>query len=158
MVSGVNKLNIDAAPHVAGESYGADGVVRNHEGFVMASISKSFNGCISPYLEEFYAILEGLRFARDHELDISLVESDCANYVKAVQVPPIHAQEGGLLVSITDLASYPPALKCNFVLREANCIAHTLPRNVVLVFPYMEWVGESPKFILDVFMADINNN
>ncbi|KAK3205554.1 hypothetical protein Dsin_019600 [Dipteronia sinensis] len=81
---GFYKVNINASLDVANHGIGIGLVIRDHQGFVMASSSQRLEVCFSPQIAEAMAIKRGIQFAFDTGLVLVVVESDALSVVKMV--------------------------------------------------------------------------
>ena len=115
------------------------------------------NADLSPPLAEAYAILGGLRLAKDLGLDRIVVRSDCLEVVNAVRneiVPP--AELGTLLedIKVRRLNFY--ICDFSFLPRSCNVAAHDMARFALRFDSDSRWLGVvSPCALRDVINDQI---
>ncbi|XVF29958.1 hypothetical protein REPUB_Repub16aG0015900 [Reevesia pubescens] len=126
------KVNVDAA--FMGQSKEAKiGIVaRDSDCNILFSATIHLYNIASSYMGEVYAILEGLKMARQMHLDSVILESDCQVAVLEFRRSGRSLKEGSCLLDEAKLLAFSfTSCIVSFVRRSANSLAHNLAKTPV---------------------------
>ena len=152
---GTLKLNVDAAVIRGSGFIGAGGIVRNDEGKVLGAFSVKFPGFFDVLLGELVALRTGLSFAHDSGFNISEVEGDSLNAIRAVTGLPSPDHAGTMANDIRRLLALTGGGSCKYVPRSGNKVAHHLARMAYSVNDDCFWQEDYPPNIHKYVMADL---
>lgn len=122
------KLNVDASVLNNGSAVGVGGLIRNSSGQVMGAFSRRISGCFSPFAAECLALREGLLFAKNRGLRVSLLESESCNAVRAINGAFLFAAECPIINDVKLLMEEAGCGTCSHIPRKCNMAAHTLAK------------------------------
>ncbi|PON54302.1 hypothetical protein TorRG33x02_302990 [Trema orientale] len=77
-------MNVDTAIYIELRVVDFGVIVPNDLGMCICACAKNTAAYFDPFTTELAAIREGLLFAKEYGLQISLVESDCLNTIQAI--------------------------------------------------------------------------
>ncbi|KAK2655104.1 hypothetical protein Ddye_008156 [Dipteronia dyeriana] len=127
-VTGIFKVNTDAAIDSKVGRVGFGIIIRDCEGFVLASIGQAMMANFPPQLSEALALMKGIQFAYDSRL-WPQCESDALAVVNLVcSNDPIFAEIGIVIQDIKSLLFNCNGNSISFVPRKANMAAHCLAK------------------------------
>ncbi|CAM0877827.1 unnamed protein product [Alopecurus aequalis] len=126
---GTVKINVDAA-FVSESGASAVGVMaRDHRGVVIAAMCRIIGNCRDAEEAETVAILTGMQLGIDLDMHVSILESDCAAAVKAVNCSGVNLSETwSLFKEIGKAKTRLPDCVVSFTRRNLNSAAHELAR------------------------------
>ena len=124
------KVNFDGAVFREVQRAGVGVVVDNVEGYVLASMAKTFHLPFSIAVVEVIAAKKALQFAKDIELCSIILKGDSKIAINGLNSTNSFLNEyGHLLVEAKEVASQMVAVECQHVPRQANKSAHNIARH-----------------------------
>uniref|UniRef100_A0A803QHW9 Reverse transcriptase domain-containing protein n=1 Tax=Cannabis sativa TaxID=3483 RepID=A0A803QHW9_CANSA len=149
------KLNVDAAVNATSQTLGVGAIVRDHNGLVVAAISKPAQGCFHSDEMEAKALFHSLNWALQQQLQITHIETDSLRVFNAL----IHTSIDlscflDLIIDVCCLLSFFPEATISHVMRNANHVAHGLAKHALELDQDFCWVGEIPYHIFTTVVND----
>nr|XP_023899473.1 uncharacterized protein LOC112011331 [Quercus suber] len=142
------KINTDAAVFSASKSVGIGVVVRDHEGSVLAALSKRMPLPLGPLEAEAKAMHEAISFAKDIGLQDVIFETDSTTIFDALH--DISTAPTCIDNIIQDTHHSLQAFRKSQILhvkRLGNKPAHTLARHAKGIDDFATWIEETPPCI-----------
>ncbi|KAK2657606.1 hypothetical protein Ddye_010658 [Dipteronia dyeriana] len=137
----IYKINCDAT--LAGRLVGVGIVIRDSEGFVMASSSQKIEVTLSPQVAEAVAIFRGIKLTIETSLTSCCIESGAEVVVGWINSKnPLCSKIGVVIDDIHVLLEQVHCGSINFVSRKANQVAHMLAKNGISFVENMFWLEE----------------
>ncbi|KAK3188547.1 hypothetical protein Dsin_028108 [Dipteronia sinensis] len=144
---GFYKINCDAAIDSKTSRIGIGIVIRDANGFVMASSSQVFAAAFNAQIMEAMGILRAILFSIDCGMSPCVLESDAEVVVNWINKGShFDSVCGGILSDISSLSVERGGLSFCFVPRQANEVAHCLAKNVLRSNHDLFWMEELPIF------------
>uniref|UniRef100_A0A803P9C5 Reverse transcriptase n=1 Tax=Cannabis sativa TaxID=3483 RepID=A0A803P9C5_CANSA len=150
------KLNVDAALDSSRSKIGIGVIVRNSAGQVVGAMSKPAVGNFKSQEMEAKAMFVGLSWAKQYQIPIDYVETDCLMLVNALNGCISHNSSFfGLVSDVTFHLSSFSNVCVSHVKRDANQAAHNLAKQALQLDNDCMWLGEIPSTIFSVV---VNNS
>ena len=142
------KVNTDAAVFKNSKSVGIGVVVRDHEGSILAALSKRLPLPLGPLEAEAKAMEEAISFTIDIGLHEAIFETDSLALSRALidmSTVPIIIENciGGIHLKLQNFRQS----HVQHVRREGNKPAHTLAHHAKGIDNFVTWIEETPSFI-----------
>ncbi|KAM6563586.1 hypothetical protein CsatB_023584 [Cannabis sativa] len=149
------KLNVDVAVNTVDKILGVGAIVRDHDGQVVAALSKPIQGCFRSDEMEAKALFHALNWITQLDLEIDYVETDALRVSSAIN----HASSdlsafSDLILDVRCLLSFFPGIVVSHVKRNANQAAHGLAKYALGLDVDTCWRGEIPTPIFSVVVND----
>ncbi|KAK3230415.1 hypothetical protein Dsin_002296 [Dipteronia sinensis] len=152
---GMYKINCDAAIGSADRLVGFGIVIRDSEGFVMASSSQRIEASFTPQVAEALAISRGLQLAIDTGLHPCRIASDAKIVVDWINSGEVLCSEiGNVIADISTLLENEHCVSINFVSRKVNQVAHVLAKNGLVCAEDLFWLEEFPSCVGSLVAAE----
>ena len=149
------KANVDGAIFKETNKAGIGVVVRDSQGWVLATLLEKVEGVQDAEVIEALAIRRAIRFAIETRFNCVIIESDSLLVVKTVQdTDEITCHIGSIIDDVKHLSKAMKSCEFHHTKREANQVAHTLARNAIHVDTEMAWLEEIPPCVFDVIRMD----
>jgi ribonuclease HI len=149
------KMNVDAAFCPESSEAAAGIAVRNHLGEIIAAASIVLDKCRDAEEAEATAIWAGLKFAVHHNLKPSVLESDNAVAVAAINSPlPNNSANWHVYSNIKRLRDVLPGCAIFRIGRKGNGVAHDLARMARRSGVSNAWLNPIPTVISDLCKQD----
>ncbi|KAF4403948.1 hypothetical protein G4B88_014404 [Cannabis sativa] len=124
---GTLKLNTDAAVSTHQNRTGGGALVRDHSGKVLAATAFNRMGQMQPQVAEGWVLLEGLKWCRDHGLNIQHIEVDCKNLLTNLQSTNENLSSYGTIINaIRRMLYLLPTVTLHHTRQQGNTAAHNL--------------------------------
>ena len=131
-------------------------VIRDHNGLVLASMSKQIPQLYSALEVEAMAASTTLSFATQLGFQWAILESDSLTLATALQNNSTFLSSEGLLMEdIKFHASSFIQLRYSHVKREGNNVAHKLAKHALYISEFSVWMEDVPPPLLPVVLRDI---
>ena len=141
------KVNTDAAVFKNSKSVGIGVVVRDHEGSVLAALSKCLPLPLGPLEVEAKAMEEAISFTIDIRLQEAIFETDSlalSGALTDMSTVPITIENcRGIHLKLQNFRQS----RVQHVRREGNKPAHTLAHHAKEIDNFVTWIEETPSFI-----------
>uniref|UniRef100_A0A803NTZ9 RNase H type-1 domain-containing protein n=1 Tax=Cannabis sativa TaxID=3483 RepID=A0A803NTZ9_CANSA len=149
------KLNVDAAINTADKILGIGAIIRNHDGQVVAALSKPVQGCFRSDEMEAKALFHALNWITQLSLKIDYVETDALRVSSAINNASSDLSSfSDLILDVRCLLSFFPGIVVSHVRRNANQAAHGLAKYALGLDVDTCWRGEIPSPIFSVVVND----
>ena len=149
------KVNFDGAIFSQDGLAGAEVIIRDEHGLVMAALSQQIPSPASVEMVEVLAARRALVFAKELGFDRLILEGDSEAVIKAILGDYMDCSYlGHVLKDIKFLFSSFSFISVKHIHREGNCVAHKLARRAIRD-PFLVWMETVPPDILDVYQRDI---
>jgi ribonuclease HI len=146
-----NKLNIDAAYYDESNSEATGAILRDFEGnFVDASV-KYIPHVSSAPMAEAYAMEEGLALAASVGCNRIVAESDSSEVVQACKGEEVWLNDSSAIYADCINLVATGTVSFNHIVKEANKVAHELPRVCFLNKGSCNWVDEPLVYLGQAF-------
>ncbi|XP_060964803.1 uncharacterized protein LOC133033794 [Cannabis sativa] len=146
------KLNVDAAVNTAGKVLGIGAIVRNHDGQVIAALSKPVQECFRSDEMEAKTLFHALNWIIQLSLKIDYVEADALRFSSAINNASLDLSSfSDLILDVRCLLLFFPGIVVSHVRRNANQAAHGLAKYALGLDVDTCWRGE---FLLSVIVND----
>uniref|UniRef100_A0A803NTN0 Reverse transcriptase domain-containing protein n=1 Tax=Cannabis sativa TaxID=3483 RepID=A0A803NTN0_CANSA len=151
------KLNVDAATISEDKKLGVGAVLRDHNGIVIAALSKMAQGSFRSDEMEAKALFHALNWASQSQLPITHIETDALRVSAALNSNSVDLScFSDLITDVRCLLSFFPNVLVSHVKRSANQNAHGLAKFALGLDEDMSWIGEIPYPIFTVVVNDFN--
>ncbi|GJN09880.1 hypothetical protein PR202_ga27928 [Eleusine coracana subsp. coracana] len=151
------KINVDACYIEQTGQASAGIIIKDHRGATLISSWRLLPRCVSSEEAELLACREGLMLARQWTKLPLILESDCANYVTAMQWPDgSRSHMTHILQDVKDLMQQGSELKMNRVKRKQISIAHELARYARRKLSSAVWIARVPPALEQDVIAETN--
>ncbi|KAK3221985.1 hypothetical protein Dsin_009010 [Dipteronia sinensis] len=155
-LEGHYKVNPDAAIDIQQGRLGLGFVIRECQGFVLASGASRLEVEYSPKVAEATAILRGINFALETGLTPTIVETDALGVVDLVNGDCSISTEIGLIVQdIKDKLRTSSIGPVVFVPRKANMVADALSKMALVLDDDRFWMESYPPGVERVVLEDL---
>uniref|UniRef100_A0A803NW04 Reverse transcriptase domain-containing protein n=1 Tax=Cannabis sativa TaxID=3483 RepID=A0A803NW04_CANSA len=149
------KLNVDAAINTTDKILGIGAIVRNHDGQVVAALSKPVQGCFRSDEMEAKALFHALNWITQLSLKIDYVETDALRVSSAINNASFDLSSfSDIILDVRCLLSFFPGIVVSHVRRNANQAAHGLAKYALGLDVDTCWRGEIPSPIFSVVVND----
>ncbi|KAM6558713.1 hypothetical protein CsatA_027952 [Cannabis sativa] len=139
------KLNVDAAVNSVTKVLGVGALVRDHDGQVIAALSKPTQGCFRSDEMEAKALFHSLNWALQQQLHITHIGTDALRVFHALTTTSIDLSSfSDLILDVRCLLSFFPEARVSHVKRNANHAAHGLAKHALELDQDVCWLGEIP--------------
>ena len=109
-----------------------------------------------PYIVECLAIRKALKFAKDSDLCVAIVESDSLNVVNAIRKVDEFALERPIIDDIFLLCGNVGGGTCCFTLRNENKATHKLAQFSLSLNSVMYWMEDISNCISHIVVSDLD--
>uniref|UniRef100_A0A803P4A1 Reverse transcriptase domain-containing protein n=1 Tax=Cannabis sativa TaxID=3483 RepID=A0A803P4A1_CANSA len=128
------KLNMDAAFNATSNKIGFGAIIRDSNGIVRAAMSHPIHGCCRPQEMEAKGLFYSLKWARQCNFRVDLVETDSLILADSLKKSTLNRSSfQDLLFDVKTQLSYLPSVCVNHVRRDANQAAHDLAKQVLVL-------------------------
>ncbi|KAK6118987.1 hypothetical protein DH2020_047273 [Rehmannia glutinosa] len=147
---GTFKLNTDASTKV-GSGTGIGAVLRDHEGKVIASLSKHLSPEYPIEIGEAIACREGINLARSIQCSNLLVEADCIQLVNGIASDQKdYSYLGKIVEDIRAGQEFFNSAPLSHISRKANTLAHSLARHAFSMPCNSQYLGPLPPDLVNI--------
>ncbi|KAM6564221.1 hypothetical protein CsatB_024219 [Cannabis sativa] len=149
------KLNVDAAFDEACNKIGFGAIIRDSNGNVKAAMSHPINGCCLPQEMEAKGLFYSLKWARQLNFKVDMVETDSLILANALRKTASNRSSfQDLIFDVQTELSYLPTVCVNHVYRDGNQAAHGLAKQALVLDNVCTWLEDFPSAILSVVVKD----
>ncbi|KAF4369526.1 hypothetical protein F8388_019395 [Cannabis sativa] len=142
---GTLKLNTDAAVSTHQNRIGGGALVRDHSGKVLAATAFNRMGQMQPQVAEGWVLLEGLKWFRDHGLNIQHIEVDCKNLLTNLQSTNENLSSYGTIINAIRRMLYSlPTVTLHHTRQQGNTAAHNLAQMSIGLDNTWSWNSQDP--------------
>lgn len=154
-LSGELKLNLDGALFEEQNRYGVGLVVRDEKGLLVEARTKLFVGTVQPEIAEAVGFKEALSWIKGSHWNKVTLESDCLVAIQSIRNKTnMISLFGDIINDCRSLLLELPLVKCIFVKRSANVVAHSFAR-ASLSYPDRSFsLGDVPTDLLPHLVAE----
>ena len=150
------KVNVDGAIFKETNEAGIDVVVRDSQGWVLATLSEKVKGVQDAKAIEALAIRWVIRFAIETSFSCVIIESNSLSVIKAIQDNVESTCDVGYIIDdVKHLSMAMKSYEFHHTKREANQVAHTLVRKAIQFDTEMAWLEEIPPCVSVVIRNDV---
>ena len=150
------KINCDRAIFKEQKKSGCGAVIRDSNGFVLASMSKLLPKQYTPMEIEALATSSALEFAAELGFNRAILETDSQVLPNALRNNITYLSSFGLLIEdIKCNASLFNQLLCSHVKREGNIVAHNLVKHFISIYDFSMWIETVSPLFISLVLADI---
>ncbi|KAK9950614.1 hypothetical protein M0R45_006095 [Rubus argutus] len=150
------KINCDGAYKTELELGGIGVVVRNEDGNVIASLSRSIPVVSSAFHTEVEACRAALLLASQQGWDDFILETDCANLVSTLErIGEDFSEYGRIIDDCREYMLTFNTIEIRHIYREANCVANRLAHIASISTIDKLCLNETPSIIEDVLIEDM---
>jgi ribonuclease HI len=151
------KINWDTGVDIKNGKVGLGVVIRDRQGRMWASRSRTVRGCLDPITGELLAALMVVHLCREMGIQNALFEGDAKVVVEAITSGDLdESSRGHLLEDIRVSLRGVPRWKLNFVRREGNKVAHQLAAWALREEVNKVWLYHPPIWLQSLLKADIS--
>ena len=149
------KINFDGALFSKEQKSGIGVVVRDAQGEVLASQSRTLSHVYSPFEVKGMATTSALQLASELGFQEVTLEGDCQVLMHALKYDsPFLSTDGIILDAVRSKARCFSKLHYSHVKREGNMVAHALAHFALNVTDYRVWMEDVPPQILSFVLVD----
>ncbi|XP_060973570.1 uncharacterized protein LOC133038930 [Cannabis sativa] len=151
------KMNVDAGTNLEQKKLGVGAIIRDHEGKVVAALSKIVQGSFRSDEMEAKSLFHALNWASQLQYPVTHIETDALRVSSAILSNATNLSSfSDLIFDVRCLISSFPGILISHVKRTANQAAHGLAKFALGLDEDMCWVGEIPYPIFSVVVNDFN--
>uniref|UniRef100_A0A803P559 Reverse transcriptase domain-containing protein n=1 Tax=Cannabis sativa TaxID=3483 RepID=A0A803P559_CANSA len=151
------KLNVDAGTNLEQKKLGVGAIIRDHEGNVVATLSKIVQGSFRSDEMEAKSLFHALNWASQFQYLVTHIEIDASRVSTALLSNATDLSRfSNLIFDVRCLISSFPGVLISHVKRSANQAAHGLAKFALGLDEDMCWVGEIPYPIFSVVVNDFS--
>uniref|UniRef100_A0A803NF84 RNase H type-1 domain-containing protein n=1 Tax=Cannabis sativa TaxID=3483 RepID=A0A803NF84_CANSA len=151
------KLNVDAATNYEQKKLGIGAILRDHDGMVVAALSKVVQGSFRSDEMEAKSLFHALNWATQSQLTITHIETDALRVSTALNSATNDLSSfSSLIFDVRCLLSFFPGVLVSHVKRSANQAAHGLAKFALGLDDDISWMGEIPYPIFSVVVNDFS--
>uniref|UniRef100_A0A803QAH8 Reverse transcriptase domain-containing protein n=1 Tax=Cannabis sativa TaxID=3483 RepID=A0A803QAH8_CANSA len=149
------KLNVDAAFDDTRKRIGFGAIIRDSTGKVKAAMSHPIDGCCRPQDMEAKGLFYSLKWARQLNFKVDMVETDSLILVNALRKSTSKSSSfQDLIFDVQTQLSYLPIVCVHHVYRDGNQAAHGLAKHALVLDNVCTWLEDFPSAILSVVVKD----
>uniref|UniRef100_A0A803QCM2 RNase H type-1 domain-containing protein n=1 Tax=Cannabis sativa TaxID=3483 RepID=A0A803QCM2_CANSA len=149
------KLNVDAAFDEGRNKIGFGAIIRDSNGKVRASMSHPINGCCQPQEMEAKGLFYSLKWARQFNFKVDMVETDSLILANALRKSTSNRSSfQDLIFDVQTQLSYHPTVCVNHVYRDGNQASHGLAKQALVLDNICTCLEGFPLAILSVVVKD----
>uniref|UniRef100_A0A803Q8I6 Reverse transcriptase domain-containing protein n=1 Tax=Cannabis sativa TaxID=3483 RepID=A0A803Q8I6_CANSA len=154
-ISGL-KINVDVVVNQERKVLGVGAIVRDHQGSVVAALSKPVQGCFRSDEMEAKALFHSLNWALQLQLQLTNVDTDALRVSSAINSLSKNLSSfNDLIMDVSCLLSFFSGVTISHVKRNANQAAHGLAKYALELDEDVCWMGEVPNPIFSVVVNDL---
>ncbi|XP_060962040.1 uncharacterized protein LOC133032190 [Cannabis sativa] len=140
------KLNVDAAFDEACNKIGFGAIIRDSNGNITAGMSHPINGCCLPQEMEAKGLFYSLKWARQLNFKVDMVETDSLILANALRKSTSNRSSfQDLIFAVQTELSYLPTVCVNHVYRDGNQAAHGLAKQALVLDNVCTWLEDFPS-------------
>ena len=149
------KINFDGALFSKEQKSGIGVIIRDAQGVVLVSLSRTFSCVYSPFEVEGVVAASTLQLVFELEFQEVILEGDCQFLMHALKYDsPFLSTDSIILDVVRSKARCFSKLQYSHVKREGNKIDHVLARFALNVTYYRVWMEDVPLQIHSFVLAD----
>ncbi|XP_075665622.1 uncharacterized protein LOC142635327 [Castanea sativa] len=153
--SGFFKINVDGASDDGGGNSCIGVIIRDSSGSSIGALSMVLPSCYPAEITEAFALLQGVLFALEMQVNQAIFESDALSIILALSSGAAGSDFGHILEDIR--AASRSLSHCSFhhLIRDGNKAVHSLAKEAILSGQSKIWKGTSPPCIWNILRDDI---
>ena len=129
-------------------------MIRNHQGFVIASLLQKFSQAFAPLEVEVLAAAQALEFAAELGIKHTVLEGDSLMLIQVLKNGCIDLSPCGLLLDdVRYRSNFFTQLNYFYVKREDNKVIYCLTQYVVNIPGFLVWMEDVPFFFFFFFFT-----
>nr|POF20470.1 hypothetical protein CFP56_63887 [Quercus suber] len=153
--SGFFKVNVNGATENGGGNSCIEVVIKDSSGFPISALSSVLPSCFSAEITEAYALLHGVLFALELQIDQVIFESDALSIILSISSEFAGSDFSHILEDIKAASSTFSHCSFHHLKRDGNRAAHTLAKEAKSSCQSKIWKGFSPPCILNILREDL---
>ena len=150
----VYKINVDGATAGIGCRSSVGVVIRDSRGMAVAAVCNVLNGNYGAAVTEAFAVEEGIRLAKEMELQRIIVESDSCEVVDVINESSCNGEFGMVIQGSLELLRFFRSWKMQHLKRDYNRATHELAQLAKSSGSSQQWKGIEPPVIQHVLLLD----
>uniref|UniRef100_A0A803NML1 Reverse transcriptase domain-containing protein n=1 Tax=Cannabis sativa TaxID=3483 RepID=A0A803NML1_CANSA len=151
------KLNVDAATNIEQKKMGIGAILRDHQGTVLAALSKAVQGSFKSDEMEAKALFHAVNWVSQSQFPLTHIETDASRVSNALnRLNSDLSCFSDLIMDIRCLLSSFPQVLVTHVKRTANQTAHGLAKYALGLDEDFVWIGEIPYPVFSDVVTDSN--
>ena len=121
-------------------------VIRNHQGFVIASLLQKISQAFAPLEVEVLAAAQALEFAAELGIKHTVLEGDSLMLIQVLKNGCVDLSPCGLLLDdVRYRSNFFTQLNYSYVKREGNKVVYCLAQYAVNVPSFLVWMEDVPS-------------